>query len=102
MMGSLRALSVTVPTVKGPITTTDSLFADAYKLNLTSPAGTQALVGIPKSHDWITVTVNGTKIWDRGIFLNNVSGISTAGADSRRISFNVAPGTWEFIASSAR
>jgi hypothetical protein len=98
MMGPLRALSATVPTVKGTITTTDSVFADSFKMNLRSPEGTRALVGIPRKNEWSTVSVNGKKIWERGKVLNNVAGLSSDGMDARYIKFVVGPGVWEFVA----
>ncbi|MBI3766450.1 MAG: hypothetical protein HY277_08115 [Ignavibacteriales bacterium] len=98
MLGPLTALSATVPSMKGTITTIDSLFTNKFTLELSSPSGSQAVVGIPRKCDWKSVSVNGKIIWDRGAFLDNVAGISGAGTDNRYIKFNVDPGMWKFTA----
>jgi hypothetical protein len=98
MMGNLSAVSTTVPSVKGTITSIDSLFTTRFSMHLTSPAGTQALVGIPRKHAWLSVTANGSAVWNQGSFLTGVNGVSGAGIDSQYIKFNVAPGSWVFEA----
>jgi hypothetical protein len=98
MLGSLTAVSATVPSVKGLISVSDSLTASQFVMNLTSPSGTLALVGIPKKRAWLSVTGNGRTIWNQGTFTNNVPGITGAGEDSLYIKFNVNPGTWRFVA----
>jgi alpha-L-rhamnosidase len=98
MLGSLTAVSATVPSVKGLISVSDSLTASQFVMNLTSPSGTRALVGIPKKRAWLSVTGNGQTIWNQGTFTTNVPGITGAGEDSLYIKFNVNPGTWRFVA----
>ena len=98
LLGSLTAVSATVPSVKGLISVSDSLTASQFVMNLTSPSGTLALVGIPKKRAWLSVTGNGRTIWNQGTFTNNVPGITGAGEDSLYIKFNVNPGTWRFVA----
>ena len=73
----------------------------SYTLDLISPPGTQALVGIPVKHPWTSISANGNTVWSQGSFVSGVTGISGAGADNLYVKFNVAPGTWRFVASGS-
>ena len=98
-MGNLTAINGVVPSIKGNITVSDSLSASQFVMNLTSPGGTAALVGIPKKRAWQSVTGNGLPIWNQGDYSAGVTGITGAGEDSLYIKFNVDPGTYRFVAS---
>jgi hypothetical protein len=98
-MANLTALSQTVATVKGMIAVSDSLAADRFAMHLASPAGTQALIGIPKKRAWKAVLANGRPVWGDGRFLSDVAGVAGAGEDSLYIRFSVSPGDWKFEAS---
>ena len=98
-MANLTAISGVVPSIKGNITFSDSLSVSQFVMNLVSPSGTRALVGIPKKRAWQSVTANGGTVWNQGAFLAGVSGVSGAGEDSLYIKFNVDPGAWRFVAS---
>jgi hypothetical protein len=97
-MGDLTAISQTVPSVRGDITVIDSLSTDRSVMRLGSPAGTKALIGIPKKRAWQSVTANGRPVWNRGMFLSGAAGIAGAGEDSLHIKFTVDPGDWRFEA----
>lgn len=99
MLGSLTAVSATIPSVKGSISVNDSLTASQFVMNLISPANTKALVGIPKKRAWQLVTANGRVVWNQGTFLAGVTGVTGAGEDSLYIKFNVDLGTWRFVAT---
>jgi hypothetical protein len=98
MLGPLTAVSVSVPSNLGTISTTDSLQSTRFTMLLASPAGSQALVGIPRRHAWQSVTANGNAVWNQGTFVPQ-TGVTGAGVDSQYIKFNVAPGTWQFVAA---
>ncbi|WNG24862.1 Bacterial alpha-L-rhamnosidase [Cystobacter fuscus] len=98
LLGTLTSVSATVPSPRGSITVAHTQSAGGYVLNLTSPAGTQALVGIPRKQPWTSVSVNGVTVWRQGQFVDGAAGVSQAGADSAYIKFNVTPGTWRFVA----
>jgi hypothetical protein len=68
-------------------------------MNLASPQGTKALVGIPRKRAWQSVMTNTTPVWNNGTYLTGVTGVSGAGEDSLYIKFNVDPGAWRFTAS---
>lgn len=103
-VGDLTSVSITVPSVKGNITETITRDDLKYCLDLTAPAGANAIVGIPKnafsaqSQTVASVVAGSTTIWSNGTYLGGVSGITWNGEDSRFIKFNVAPGTWSFKA----
>jgi alpha-L-rhamnosidase len=98
-MAHLTTINVVVPSIKGNISVSDSLSARQFIMNLVSPSGTNALVGIPKKRAWRSVTANGHTIWNLGTFIAGISGVSGAGEDSLYIKFNVDPGAWRFVAS---
>jgi hypothetical protein len=97
MLGQLTAVSVSVPSNWGTISTIDSLKSDRFTMQLVSPTGTQAQVGIPRKRAWLSVTANNNAVWNQGTFIAR-TGITGAGVDSQYIKFNVAPGTWQFVA----
>jgi hypothetical protein len=91
----LHTFKVTVPTIKGNVNVSLKKTTSDYNLTLTSPVGTTAIVGFPKSSftRLDRITANGATIWD-GNFHDAVKGITWAGEDSEYIKFNVATGTW--------
>jgi hypothetical protein len=98
-MGGLTDVSQVVPSIKGDIKISHSLTSESFKMNLESPQGTIAIIGIPKKQTVYSISVNGNKIWEKGAYLSNVSGISEGGEDSLYIKFSADPGTWQFDAS---
>ncbi len=96
-LGYLREVNAVVPSVKGDIVVTikkDTLFT----LLLTSPALTNAVVGIPKTLTPTRISVNGAEIW-KGNYTGGVAGITWQGEDRNYYKFNVLPGTWTFSAA---
>jgi hypothetical protein len=96
----LNLVNAVVPSVKGDIAVhiqQDSLFT----LQLTSPGGTVATVGIPKTTAATQVTVNGSLIW-KGSYIGGVSGISWNGEEGDYYKFNAGPGTWRFESDNNR
>lgn len=98
-LANLTAIGVVVSSIKGNITVNDSLSARQFIMNLTSPSGTNALVGIPRKRAWQSVTANGQAVWNKGVFVDGVLGVSEAGEDSLYRKFTVDPGEWRFAAS---
>ena len=94
----LTSFKVVVPTIKGKVAVTLRKTAAEYALGLSSPAGTTAIVGIPKAAfaKLNSVTVNGTPIWN-GTFTGGVAGIAWQGEDDDHVMFKAAPGTWQFV-----
>ena len=98
-MGGLTEVSQIVPSIKGDIKVSHSLTSESFKMNLESPQGTKAIIGIPKKQTVLSISINGNKIWEKGAYFNNVPGITGAGEDSIYIKFSVDPGTWQFDAT---
>ena len=94
----MTAVKQVVPSVKGYITVDIKLSDKAYAMELNSPEGTTAMVGIPKkgfkAH---VVHANGQPVW-KGKFVSGVSGVSWHGENENYILFNVKPGEWMFSA----
>jgi alpha-L-rhamnosidase len=94
----LKTVAVIVPSVNGAISVDHSMSATKYELKLTSPAGTKAIVGIPKKYAWKSVSAGGECVWSEGTY-GALAGVSSAGEDSLYIKFSVDPGTWDFTTS---
>jgi hypothetical protein len=94
----LTEIKVVVPSIKGNVTVDLKKTASQYGLNLTSPADTTAIVGIPKGSftRLDSITVNGSPIWN-GAFSGGVDGITWHGEDAEYVMFKATPGTWKFV-----
>ncbi|MGE5458288.1 MAG: amylo-alpha-1,6-glucosidase, partial [Methanococcaceae archaeon] len=99
VLGGLTAIAASVPTVKGMISSVDSLFSNRFTMKVNSPEGTVTILGIPKTRHWRSVTVNGIIIWNDGKYSPNSESILDAGSDEKYIKFKVKPGEWNFTAS---
>lgn len=98
-MGPLKTIKTTVPSVKGDILLELRKDPDAFVMNLTSPANTVAIAGIPKGGlDISTITANGTTIWRKDIPTYPTPGLRFVESDEHYIKFSVDPGTWVFEA----
>lgn len=95
-MGDLTSASAAMATVKGQISLSIQKSPGEFAMNLTSPAGTQALVGIPKSASTTLIAVNGRVVYGNGGYIGGVAGLSFAGEDSKYYKFQAAPGAWVF------
>jgi hypothetical protein len=97
----LTTFSGTVPTVKGNIVASFTNNSTSFTQTLSSPAGTTAIVGIPKdvlSTATAEIQVGTTTIWKNGSAVGSVAGITFYQEDAKSIQFKVAPGTWQFTA----
>ena len=94
----LTAIKVVVPSIKGNVTVDLRKTASGYALGLTSPAGTTAIVGIPKGSfsTLNAIKVNNTTIWN-GTYRGGVNGVTWHGEDADYVKFQVAPGPWKFL-----
>jgi len=94
----LTAIKVVVPSIKGNVTVDMRKTASGYALGLTSPAGTTAIVGIPKGSfsTLNAIKVNNTTIWN-GTYRGGVNGVTWHGEDADYVKFQVAPGPWKFL-----
>ncbi len=98
----LTALDTTVPTVQGQVAVSIKKTASHYRLSLTSPSNTTAIVGIPKRSftKLDSITVNGTVLW-KGTSCGRMEGVSFNSEDEKYVTFQVKPGTWVFAGAGS-
>ncbi len=94
----LNSIKCVVPSLRGNVTVVLKKAAAEYSLELSSPANTTAIVGIPKNSFTTlnTIQVNGATVWN-GSYRGRVTGVTWNGEDADYVKFNVAPGLWNFI-----
>ncbi|MCX6873133.1 MAG: hypothetical protein NTW21_04905 [Verrucomicrobia bacterium] len=97
-MGALKKITAKVVTAKGDIALKLSNAKEMFELDLTSPSGTQATVGIPvlTGETIMDVKVNGKALWSAGKVSGTIPGVRFIEATSRYVVFAVEPGTWSF------
>ncbi len=100
-MGTLKKITAKVATSKGAIALRLSDTKELFSLDLISPSGTKATVGIPVlAGETITdVKANGMVLWKAGTANGSSAGVRFIEANSRYLVFAVAPGTWSFSAN---
>ncbi len=99
-MGPLKYIKTTVPSVKGDINVALRNATEAFRVELDSPSGTAAVVGIPKRADsTITrVEANGKAVWENGKAKDG-PGLEFLEETEHYIKFSVQPGRWVFESS---
>ncbi len=105
-LGPLENVSAVVPSVKGDIAVTLSReHADHFVIELDSPNGTTAIVGIPKDafddEDVNAIDVNGKIVWRRGYYIGDDEDVTWNGQDDRFYKFKAAAGRHRFVALRA-
>ncbi len=101
-MAWLKRVKARVPSVRGAIDVEHRRSATGFATELTSPAGTTAIVGMPKAGLRIRrITANGNEVWRDGRFVDGVEGVTEGGEDARFVRFRVTPGTWRFVAEGS-
>ena len=71
-----------------------------FTVNLQSPEGTQATIGIPKQYfDIRAIRINNRRIWHEGKLHSKLSGINWAGEDDDYYKFHVSAGSWTIKAA---
>jgi len=96
-MGPLKQIKATVPSVKGNIDLELRNEPNVFAMNLTSPANTMAVIGIPKrAGSKITrITANGKTAWKNGK-PKDLRGLGFLDETDLYIKFSVHPGSWAF------
>ena len=100
-MGSLGKIQTKVVTPKGDIALELSNTKESFSMKLTSPAGTQATVGIPipAGGSIAEVKVNGQPLWSQGKAESAPPGVRFVEANPRYLVFAIDPGQWTFLAT---
>ncbi len=100
-MGGLQHIRTTVPSAKGDIHIELRAQAESFTMDLNSPAGTSAIIGIPKqAGSTITSIRSGdVTIWEHGKASSTAAGISFMDESAHHVRFMVNPGQWSIRAS---
>ncbi|MEH0420864.1 alpha-L-rhamnosidase-related protein [Streptomyces sp. B21-083] len=100
--GTLTKINAVTPTVKGDIRFGITRDGTTVTLNLTSPSGTTARVGVPTyGGSQPVIKANGTTVFTGGSSTGSVSGLSYTAKDSSYVYFTLQPGTWTFTVTGA-
>lgn len=95
--GTLTKINAVTPTVKGDIRFGLTREGTQVALDLTSPNGTTARVGVPTyGGSQPVIKAGGTTVFTGGSATGAVSGLTYAGEDSSYVYFTLRPGTWRF------
>ncbi len=100
-MGPLKHIKTTVPSVKGDIAVELDNKANAFTMDLVSPEGTSAIVGVPK-RDGVrakSIVVNGMTVWADGDVKGMPRGLRFIEETKHNITFSAQPGSWALEAS---
>ena len=99
-MGALNTISAKVASVKGDIAVQLANTKELFSLDLSSPVGTRATVGIPvlAGAKITEVKANGKAVWNAGGTNDVVPGVRFIEASARYLVFAVDPGQWSFTA----
>ncbi len=98
-MGPLKHIRTIVPSVKGDIKLELHNQPDSFTMDLTSPEGTSAIVGIPRTAaENVSIKVNGTLVWRNGKSEGTLKGLNFLENGKNYIKFSVEPGKWSFKA----
>jgi hypothetical protein len=103
-MGPLKHIKTTVPSVKGDIGVELQNAANTFTMNLTSPADTTAIIGIPKRDDVsiASIKANGQTVWENGKPRADIDGLDFKEDAEHYIMFTVQPGNWRVDASLSK
>jgi hypothetical protein len=98
--GKLTTINAVVPTVKGNLSVNlNASNTASYTLGISAPKGTTGRIGVPKLASNITISANGTIVFQNGAATGSLSGLAYQGNDANYVYFNVNPGTWNFAAT---
>jgi hypothetical protein len=100
-LGGLTSIKVVVPTVKGNLSLDlNARNTSNYTMSVTSPDGATGRIGVPKLNSNVTITVNGTIVFQNGGPTGSVNGLTYQSNDSNYVYFSANPGTWNFGVTS--
>jgi hypothetical protein len=99
-MAHLKRVEQFVPSVQGDIAVEMTRDDKAFTMQLDSPNGSLATIGIPKQYfDISRVTFNGKNVWKNGKPSENSDKVRFIGEDTQHLKFEVAQGKWSIKAT---
>lgn len=100
-MAPLKHIKTTVPSVKGDIHLELHNKAESFTMDLVSPEGTTAIVGIPRraGSTIARIQANGKTVWENGSPRKGVEGLTFKEETQHYIKFIAQPGNWGFSAT---
>lgn len=95
----LTSIKTVVPSIKGSVKVAIRKTSSRYELDVEAPAGTTAIVGIPKASFQRLggISLGGREVWKGGV-RGLPEGVSWTGEDRDYVKFTVPPGRWKFMA----
>jgi hypothetical protein len=99
-MGELTTAKARVDSVAGPIDVTLKRDEKTFNLDLTVPANTTAIVGIPKDtlSKIARIEANGQTVWKNGVSADPLKDLKFESEDTHYVLFRVTSGKWAFAA----
>lgn len=98
-LGGIKTIDAGFDTVRGRIELAIIRNDDSFKLDITSPAGTEATVYIPlATYGFTAIRVGGQPLWLNGASNGVVPGVTPLGEAAGYVRFSVVPGAWTFEA----
>ncbi len=94
--GNIKEAKTLVPSVKGEIISEFKNGDKEFKLSVSIPNETEAVITLP-GNNYSIITINGTKVWQKGKFIKSKTIMPYEG--SRGISFIVRPGKFDVKAA---
>jgi alpha-L-rhamnosidase len=96
--GSVKQASATIQTVKGVIKSSFDSSDNNFKLTVTIPKATEAIIGIP-AKKVSTIKLNDKTIWKNGREINNKVILKYYGIENGHILFRISEGEYSFEAT---
>ena len=100
-MGPLTHIKTVVPSVKGDIQLELENQADTFTMNLVSPKGTEAIIGLPKRSGFPVkrIVSDGKTVWQGGGAKQPPVGLRFIEETEHYIKFSAQPGYWKLSAT---
>ena len=93
--GSVKQASATVQSVKGLITCRFENEKNRFKLEVSIPKGTEAIIGIPENKV-SQIYANQKTVWKSGKSINNIANITYYGLKDAHVLFKITEGAYTF------
>lgn len=98
-MSSVHHIEAGVPTLKGTIQVVADKSENQFDLSVNVPAGSTALIGVPRLENETTMVVCQNKpVWNNGFVTDAVDGLVFSHTDENFIYFEAQPGDWSLSA----